>query len=445
MRSWADIETLRVIFDYCFPFVEKLKFKSVCRSWRAIAEFELQYLVNQRKPPLLFLPRADNYFPASGLAYGPNRNLCKIYNIENNEYVNVPPPPRDRWIMPENSNVVGSCRRGWLLLMKKTPTLSVLLSLWNPRYDIQIHLPDCVQNRRTDNDHWITKAALVGCDDPLVNSTEYGVVIMYGDGILRFAKQGDSNWSELPDEKEDKLYLDVTSFGNSIIALSHGEGLDLQIDVWKFITNTNYNNNNTSSDDVAMAVVSTMKISVSRPSVTVENMPESVPPLNYRYSSQMYVVHEGEEESGGRILLVVRWIGNFVDENGKLWTEDELIVQQQDEEEEEIVDCTYRTLNFYVFGLDAENKKWVRVNNLGNNQVLFVGGNQAVSWQASNDESNSIRKNSIYFTDDYWDRMEEHEYYGGHDMGIFTLEDRQIHQIFPFYLNKISPPFWLLP
>lgn len=119
MRSWSDIEILRVIFDYCFPFVEKLKFTLVCHSWRAIVE--IQFLVSQPNPPLLFLPQADDNFPASGYAYRHvNKNSCKIYNLENNEYLNLPPPSRDKWIMPKNSHVVGSCRGGCILTGKDT-------------------------------------------------------------------------------------------------------------------------------------------------------------------------------------------------------------------------------------------------------------------------------------------------------------------------------------
>ncbi|KAL3820730.1 hypothetical protein ACJIZ3_006635 [Penstemon smallii] len=44
-------------------------------------------------------------------------------------------------------------------------------------------------------------------------------------------------------------------------------------------------------------------------------------------------------------------------------------------------------------------------------------------------ENREVKGNSIYFTDDYWDRIDEDYCYGGHDMGIFSLEDGTIEPL----------------
>ncbi|KAL3828317.1 hypothetical protein ACJIZ3_017119 [Penstemon smallii] len=59
-------------------------------------------------------------------------------------------------------------------------------------------------------------------------------------------------------------------------------------------------------------------------------------------------------------------------------------------------------------------------------------------------ENQELKGNSIYFTDDYWDRMDEDYCYGGHDMGIFSLEDGTIEPLFYSNQQRYEPsPFWI--
>ncbi|KAL3828316.1 hypothetical protein ACJIZ3_017118 [Penstemon smallii] len=59
-------------------------------------------------------------------------------------------------------------------------------------------------------------------------------------------------------------------------------------------------------------------------------------------------------------------------------------------------------------------------------------------------ENPEVKGNSIYFTDDYWDRMDEDYSYGGHDMGIFSLEDGTIEPLLDSNQQRFEPtPFWI--
>ncbi|WOG99136.1 hypothetical protein DCAR_0518484 [Daucus carota subsp. sativus] len=106
----------------------------------------------------------------------------------------------------------------------------------------------------------------------------------------------------------------------------------------------------------------------------------------------------------------------------------------------------YRTTHFAVWRLDLtnydslENPSYTLTeeNSLGN-EAIIVGRAASLSVPSSE----TIRPNSIYFTDDnrecYLNRG------GGHDMGIFDMERRTIEPHFQGNsLHCISPPLWYI-
>nr|XP_017225339.1 PREDICTED: uncharacterized protein LOC108201559 [Daucus carota subsp. sativus] len=107
----------------------------------------------------------------------------------------------------------------------------------------------------------------------------------------------------------------------------------------------------------------------------------------------------------------------------------------------------YRTTNFLVWKMEIQDCDdcleipsctLTKENNIGN-QAIFVGRNTSVSISPSE----TVRPNCIYFTDDRTDCY--HRVGGGHDMGIFSMEDRTIE---PHFSGKsihfISPPLWYI-
>ena len=82
-------------------------------------------------------------------------------------------------------------------------------------------------------------------------------------------------------------------------------------------------------------------------------------------------------ESCGDLLLVVRYIGEFVDWNGTLVREEDRLTEHCTHPKV----CPYRTCLFHVYKLDFNEIKWVEMESLGD-RALFLSGNQSVSVSA---------------------------------------------------------------
>lgn len=131
-------------------------------------------------------------------------------------------------------------------------------------------------------------------------------------------------------------------------------------------------------------------------------------------------------------MLVVRHIGEFVTEDGRVIYEGDCYSI-----------CPYRTVKFDVYKMNMNREKWLELNYL-NDCILFLGGNQSFSVLAK--DRPRYNANSIYFNDDYWDRINEDYMYGGHDMVVFSLEDGCVKQFCDTGLQKTEPaPFWVFP
>ncbi|CAI0461638.1 unnamed protein product [Linum tenue] len=74
---------------------------------------------------------------------------------------------------------------------------------------------------------------------------------------------------------------------------------------------------------------------------------------------------------------------------------------------------------FEVYKMDAVRRRWVRAANLSGaagdeeKRALFLGGGDSVSVPAGG----GIAADSVYYTDDGWEQMDEDYLYGGHDIG----------------------------
>ncbi|PIA59914.1 hypothetical protein AQUCO_00400644v1 [Aquilegia coerulea] len=126
----------------------------------------------------------------------------------------------------------------------------------------------------------------------------------------------------------------------------------------------------------------------------------------------------------GELLLVIKFI--------------------KDEDEYPCINPTYQTTSFKIYKLDFVNRKWDELKCLGD-YTLFLGFNTSVSVLAS-DYSTWMKRNCIYFTDDYTFGYRGNCTKGGHDMGIFDLETNNIQ---PHYkgisTSFYSPPIWIIP
>ncbi|KAE8664018.1 hypothetical protein F3Y22_tig00112857pilonHSYRG00148 [Hibiscus syriacus] len=125
-------------------------------------------------------------------------------------------------------------------------------------------------------------------------------------------------------------------------------------------------------------------------------------------------------QSRGDLLLVVRFIADDGDR-----------------------ETDYRIILFHVYKLDYHGRKWVEIECLGD-RALFLGGNQSVLVLTRSFPD--CEKNSIYFTDDSRERVEDDFFYGGHDMGICNLKYKSFKSIYEFSSHHIEPPpCWIVP
>ena len=138
-------------------------------------------------------------------------------------------------------------------------------------------------------------------------------------------------------------------------------------------------------------------------------------------------------------LIIQRTIGNFVNAEGDVVDESYLLSSSDTQH----LVCPYHTRLFCVYKLDLSKKMLEKVESL-KDQNVFLGGNQSMSL-SSHDFSECI-SNSIYFTDDRWSEMDVDYMYGGHDFGLFNLDDEEIRPIYHSDLEKFDPPpFWITP
>ncbi|KAL2469477.1 F-box family protein with a domain of unknown function (DUF295) [Abeliophyllum distichum] len=234
------------------------------------------------------------------------------------------------------------------------------------------------------------------------------VIVMYDvpTSKLAFCRLGDSRWTGFGGEIQS--YYDIVSKDNMLYALGGGPA----IEVWDFHEST-----------------PVRKIIIQPPCPQKLKEARQIYPSDL-YSSKWYFVFSSCE-----MFLVVRYIGEFVGYDGEVVYEGDTLTNY--------FIFPYRTVKFHVYKLDFDQKIWLPVESL-NDSALFVGGNHSVSLSVK--EHPGCKANSIYFTDDYWARMNEHDAYGGHDMGIFKLGDGRIEQLFDYDIQKFElPPFWIVP
>ncbi|KAH6823995.1 hypothetical protein C2S53_016979 [Perilla frutescens var. hirtella] len=306
----------------------------------------------------------------------------------------------------QNFQCVGSCN-GWLAFLDESgnPFLRRAFSTF------QFNLPPKKTLQREVDDSTSTNIVKV------ILSSLDAVIIMYNLGLdtkIAFWRDGDENWRHL-DGCRGETYYDIIFCDRTNMLLALGPGPSLES--WDF-TQTNPKK--------------TMQIIQDSCPKTLQLAHQTFP--TDLFSSQWYLA----SSPSGQIFMIVRYIGEFVRYDGEVVYEGDTLT---DYAAEPLV-CPYKTTGFHVFGLDLDRREWVDVESL-NDLALFVGVNQSV--MLSSVENEELKRNAIYFTDDYWERMDEDYSYGGHDMGVYSLEDASIQPILDCgHQQKFHPPpFWL--
>lgn len=328
----------------------------------------------------------------------------KLYKIEN-----VFDPLLDAWC-------VGSCH-GWVVLLdeKANP------HLFNPFSNARIHLPSFPTELKPNvseayfvqylRKHFIAKAVLL-----FDNTNNFTVVVIHGTpSKLAFCKPGDNTWTDLGGTAgrrgDYSDYSDIICYDNQLYALTDSGS----VQVWDFCTHPPQK-----TLDFRPSVSSTVN-------ADMENFPRD------KFSTQCYLV-----ESSGDLLLVIRVFGNFVNSEGVAIKEADLL----DAEDTQPLVCPYRTKQFLVYKLDSTRNAWEKVESLPD-RAIFLGGNHSLSLAIS--DLQGCESNTIYYTDDNWDQMNEDYLYGGHDMGAFNLTHGNSEAFSQYCFGRIDPPpFWII-
>lgn len=156
-----------------------------------------------------------------------------------------------------------------------------------------------------------------------------------------------------------------------------------------------------------------------------------------------------ESSTAGDLLLVERLVIDFVDENTKLPSSSKVISSREDGVEPKDTRGkvrerhTYATACFHVYKLDRGRNVWEHVKCIGE-QALILGLNNSVS--LSTIDYPMLKGNSIYFIDDEIDEMIKSDKYGGHDFGVYDLDEAKVGSLISTDLKKFEqPPVWILP
>ncbi|XP_025678088.2 putative F-box protein At5g55150 [Arachis hypogaea] len=244
---------------------------------------------------------------------------------------------------------------------------------------------------------FIVKATLMFSSSP----SSYILAIIYGSNN-KIAYCNSATWVELSHDKQS--YCDIVFSNNYLYALKQ----DGSVEVWNICGQI------------------PKRLILLTPTVE-ENDEDEKSYLGDNFSRNLYLVVSAKE-----IFLVIRFIGNFVNDDGLVVEEGDLLSS----EDTQPLICPYRTKYFTVYKLDIRDKKWKKMRSL-HDKVLFLGANESVSMDAK--ACLGCEGNSIYFTDDRWEEMTLDYMYGGHDWGVFNLQEKCVKSLMQC-ANKIDPP-----
>ncbi|CAI9096143.1 OLC1v1032224C1 [Oldenlandia corymbosa var. corymbosa] len=274
---------------------------------------------------------------------------------------------------------------GWLLTVKDT---SGEINLLNPFSHQQIHLPGLQTIPEYKIYTWvdpfyyfITLATL--SHNPSKTSNFTLLATQCGGKFLGLWRPGDAAWTRIQ-TYDDTLFEHVNYYKGKFFAISYrGE-------FWVL------------DDDSPTARI---LFSMDRRLLS-----------SYR---QLYLV----ESSFGKLLLILR-VENAIP-NAPL---------------NDIIGKYYCTTAFKVYRVDTTIPDYEEISSL-EGDAIFVGFNDAISISRVEAETNGIKNNCIYFTDDHWAAFSALGG-GGKDTGIYNVEDRSVEHIHND-LSLICPSMWI--
>ncbi|KAK2417516.1 hypothetical protein QL285_039807 [Trifolium repens] len=387
--DWRNLEAfpLSLIFNKLVERIDHIYFSVVCKNWYSIAKFNYQYRqVKNNVLPMLMVPKKKC------------RSKRCLYGISTNTTYHFQLP------VYHNNRLCGSSH-GWVAKTedKSKDTFITLLNPFKKLFSIALPCISIPRFQRDRRNHECNVHKVILSCNPTTRPHDYVVVVSYGvAGFLAFIKAGQKSWT----------YIDANYFGFTDMLFY--KGLVYAVGRLKDIISFDVCNLKDSLDgEVIPNVINSMVI------------PASLKDDDYYYADKAYLVESVE----GDLFQVRRFIGypNNDDSLPSFGTEE---------------------FEVYKLELDFQSGKliqMIKLDSLGDN-VLFVGDSESVSMSASY-FSNYLQKDSIYYTDDFYDE-EPHGYPNGpFDMKIYNIKNKSFSEHYPFkcWQKRMPPSVWVIP
>ncbi|XP_058775229.1 F-box protein SKIP23-like [Vicia villosa] len=243
------------------------------------------------------------------------------------------------------------------------------------------------------NIHKVTLSA-----DPITSPDDYVVAAIYTNrGALAFIKAGQEVWTYIQ-ENHHFGFIDITFYKGLVYAVTR----------WKKIVSFELCYSSDPHDIFGRER--------RNPNVVLQtNFDEVYSPLTYLVKSL----------------------------EGELWMVRRFITREED-------NINKGTKHFHVFKLELDEKgekiiQLLKLKSLGDN-VLFVGDGDSTSISASY-FSSYLQKDSIYYSDNYFDDEPNPYPQGPFDLGIYNVKQRSfgLHCPYKSYFKNMAPPIWIAP
>ncbi|KAK7310282.1 hypothetical protein RJT34_07694 [Clitoria ternatea] len=235
-----------------------------------------------------------------------------------------------------------------------------------------------------------TDKIVLSCAPHHHDKEKFMAVGIYGEfRHLAFCRFGDDKWSDIPTSR-------LTGFGDVTFHEDKIYALDFRGYLHEF---------------------NTKRVPFQRTTITPP--PHGIPFLDDTTAYNRYTVWNPE----GDLLFVIRHF-QFGNGNGDKKGE-----------------C-YRTSRFLIYKFNKNAKEWSQESSLGD-YVLLLGFNSSTWMPPFSDEQGNWVLNCIYYTDDNLISRCTEQVIGGHDVGIFNLQDENITPIFPNSYFLHPPPIWV--
>ncbi|CAJ2647846.1 unnamed protein product [Trifolium pratense] len=281
---------------------------------------------------------------------------------------------------------------GWLATIDEEEVITWV----NPFKDVApiilpwINIYNRYKNYPEFNVHKVTLSA-----DPISSPNDYVVAAIYTTcGCLAFMKAGQKFWTYI-DQTHHRGFIDVTFYKGLVYAVNRRKTI-VSFDLC-YSSDPKGNNMKT-------------------PNVLLQGGNHET------YSPLTYLVKSLE----GELWMVRRFV--TIDDQGN----------------------NKGTHSLHVFKLEFDDKGekllgLTKLDSLGDN-ILFVGDNDPVSVSASY-FSKYLQKDSIYYSDNYFDDEPVCYPQGPFDLGIYNVKDERfgIHCPYKAYFKGKAPPIWVVP